>query len=65
MSSSTISPSRLTEQDKALAKLAMLVDQAEKIFFEGYAKQGVEFALSEPLWLTWTLETFGKSSSWS
>ena len=40
--------------------MSLLIDQAEKIFFEAYRTQGWEFALTEPLWLTWTLERFGE-----
>jgi hypothetical protein len=39
----------------------MLLEQAEKVFFEAYRLQGWEFVLEEPLWLSWTLEHFGKA----
>ncbi|KAK4687487.1 hypothetical protein P7C73_g2622, partial [Tremellales sp. Uapishka_1] len=48
----------LGKLEKALVKLAMLVDQAEKIFFEACKLQSMDFALSEPFWSTWTLERF-------
>lgn len=36
-----------------IGKLALLIDQAEKIYFEAWSKQPAEF-FSEPLWYTWT-----------
>jgi hypothetical protein len=48
-------------QERLLSKLLILVDQAEKIFFDAYRLQGSDFAMTEPLWLTWTLEHFGTS----
>ena len=38
----------------------MLVEQAEKIYFEAYRLQGAEWADEEPLWLTWSLLRFGE-----
>ena len=49
-------------QDKAITKMGMLLEQAEKIYFEAYRLQGWEFVLEEPLWLSWTLERFGTFS---
>jgi hypothetical protein len=49
-------------QEKALAKLVLLLEQAEKVFFDAYRTQGAEFVLQEPLWLSWTLEHFGAST---
>ena len=43
-----------------MTKIGMLLEQAEKVFFEAYRLQGWEFVLEEPLWLSWTLEHFGK-----
>ena len=42
-----------------MGKMVMLVEQAEKVFFEAYRLQGADFAMSEPLWSTWTLGHFG------
>jgi hypothetical protein len=38
------------------------VDQAERIYFEAYRLQGAAWVVEEPLWLSWTLDRFGKSS---
>lgn len=48
----------LVKLDKLLLKLNMLIDQAEKIYFEAFTKLGWEFVAEEPLWLTWTLQYF-------
>jgi hypothetical protein len=44
-------------QERLLGKLSLLMDQAEKIYFEAHAKQSPEF-LEEPLWYTWTIAHF-------
>jgi hypothetical protein len=42
-----------------LAKLAGLIEQAEKVFFDACRTQSWDFVLSDPMWLSWTLENFG------
>lgn len=44
-------------------KLCGLIEQAEKILFEAYRVQSADFVLSDPMWTTWTLETFGGSDN--
>lgn len=51
-------------QERLVAKLAMLIDQAEKIYLEAWAKQPAEF-FQEPLWYTWTFKHFRESPSQS
>ncbi|KAK1927716.1 hypothetical protein DB88DRAFT_45337 [Papiliotrema laurentii] len=51
----------VSKMEKALAKLVLLLEQAEKVFFDAYRTQGAEFVLQEPLWLSWTLEHFVNS----
>lgn len=46
-------------QERLIGKLAMLIDQAEKIYLEAWFKQPAEF-FSEPLWYTWTFKHFRK-----
>lgn len=47
-------------QERLLSKLAALIEQAEKVFFDACKTQTWDFVLSEPLWLSWTLENFGE-----
>lgn len=42
-----------------MGKLALLIDQAEKIYFEAWTKQPAEFFV-EPLWYTWTIQNLSK-----
>ncbi|WWD09206.1 hypothetical protein V865_007328 [Kwoniella europaea PYCC6329] len=55
--------STLKKLDNNLYKLSALTDQAEKIFFEAYKREGQDFVFVEPLWFTWTLEKFVNSLS--
>ncbi|WVW82088.1 hypothetical protein I302_104093 [Kwoniella bestiolae CBS 10118] len=55
--------STLKKLDNNLYKLTALADQAEKILFEAYKREGHEFVFVEPLWFTWTLEKFVNSLS--
>ncbi|TXT08668.1 hypothetical protein VHUM_02796 [Vanrija humicola] len=48
----------LTKLEKLLSKLAALVEQSEKVFFEACKVQTWDFVLTDPLWLSWTLENF-------
>ena len=48
-------------QVKTLNKLSVLIDQAEKIYFDAYRLQGAQWVDEDPLWLTWTLRHFGMS----
>ncbi|WVR05727.1 hypothetical protein IAU60_002751 [Kwoniella sp. DSM 27419] len=53
----------LKKLDNNLFKLTALVDQADKILFAAYQREGNDFVFLEPLWLTWTLEQFVNSLS--
>lgn len=44
-------------------KLNGLADQADRLFFEACKTQKYEFVLTDPLWLSWTFEDFGKLSN--
>ncbi|WRT63964.1 uncharacterized protein IL334_000891 [Kwoniella shivajii] len=55
--------STLKKLDNYLYKLSALAEQAEKIFFGAYTREGADFVFQEPLWLTWTLERFVNSFS--
>ncbi|CAK9782090.1 hypothetical protein CC85DRAFT_13660 [Cutaneotrichosporon oleaginosum] len=44
----------LSKLDKLLMKLSKLIEQAETLFLDAYAKQQA----SGPMWLSWTLEDF-------
>ncbi|WWC86055.1 uncharacterized protein L201_000926 [Kwoniella dendrophila CBS 6074] len=55
--------STLKKLDNNLYKLSALAEQAEKILFGAYTREGNEFVFVEPLWSTWTLEKFVNSLS--
>ncbi|WWC66591.1 uncharacterized protein I206_100494 [Kwoniella pini CBS 10737] len=55
--------STLKKLDNNLYKLSALAEQAEKIFFGAYSREGTEFVFVEPLWSTWTMERFVNSLS--
>jgi len=41
------------------------VDMLELVLQDGYKTKGWEWVQSEPLWMTWPLEKFGKLASFS
>ncbi|OCF33320.1 hypothetical protein I316_05061 [Kwoniella heveanensis BCC8398] len=55
--------STLKKLDNNLYKLTALADQADKVLFAAYHRENHDFVFVEPLWLSWTLETFVNSLS--
>ena len=51
-----------TYQDKRIAKVASLTDAADALLLEAMQTKGPAFAMSAPLWTTWSLGRFGTPS---
>ncbi|ORX34224.1 hypothetical protein BD324DRAFT_637164 [Kockovaella imperatae] len=53
----------LRKLDRLIIKLSALIDQADKLFFEAHRTMGWQFVLEQPMWFSWTFETFVDSLS--
>ncbi|EIW72640.1 hypothetical protein M231_06540 [Tremella mesenterica] len=51
----------LIKLDKSLGKLQSLVEVGEGLFIDAYSREGVEFVLKTPMWMTWTMDRFVNS----
>ena len=48
-------------QRKQFHKMNSAIDNMEQVLFEAHKAKGCQWVHEHPLWVTWSLETFGKS----